>query len=131
MLQSVCRVLAQHASLFVTAVAVLTFFVPDLFLWVRGTTQTVILGIIMLRSSAPVGAPLCHQQCLAQHQWHYPCLTVPAKRPGHREMLKAFTNKIGGANAPPDDYCEIMRFVLCFPVPMSEIRTMRTVPFAV
>ena len=40
--------LAQHASLFVTAIAVLTFFVPDLFQWVRGTTQTVILGIIML-----------------------------------------------------------------------------------
>ena len=40
--------LAQHASLFVTAIAVLTFFVPDLFVWVRGTTQTVILGIIML-----------------------------------------------------------------------------------
>jgi len=29
-------------------IAVLTFFVPDLFSWVRGTTQTVILGIIML-----------------------------------------------------------------------------------
>ena len=42
------RQLAQHASLFVTAIAVLTFFVPDLFVWVRGTTQTVILGIIML-----------------------------------------------------------------------------------
>ena len=51
MLQSLIflsRQLAQQASLFVTAIAVLTFFVPDLFLWVRGTTQTVILGIIML-----------------------------------------------------------------------------------
>ena len=47
-LQSLSRWLAQHASLFVTAIALLTFFVPDLFLWVRGTTQTVILGIIML-----------------------------------------------------------------------------------
>lgn len=47
-LQMLSRQLAQHASLFVTAVAVLTFFVPDLFVWVRGTTQTVILGIIML-----------------------------------------------------------------------------------
>ena len=46
--QSLSRLLAQHASLFVTAIAVLTFFVPDLFVWVRGTTQTVILGIIML-----------------------------------------------------------------------------------
>ena len=48
LLQTLSRQLAQHASLFVTAVAVLTFFVPDLFVWVRGTTQTVILGIIML-----------------------------------------------------------------------------------
>ena len=47
-LQSLSRWLASRASLFVTAIAVLTFFVPDLFGWVRGTTQTVILGIIML-----------------------------------------------------------------------------------
>ena len=47
-LQALSRQLSQHASLFVTAIAVLTFFVPDLFVWVRGTTQTVILGIIML-----------------------------------------------------------------------------------
>ena len=47
-LKTLSRWLAQHASLFVTAVAVLTFFVPDLFSWVRGSTQTVILGIIML-----------------------------------------------------------------------------------
>ena len=47
-LQTLSRQLSQHASLFVIAVAVLTFFVPDLFVWVRGTTQTVILGIIML-----------------------------------------------------------------------------------
>ena len=46
--QNLSRWLATHASLFVTAIAVLTFFVPDLFAWVRGTTQTVILGIIML-----------------------------------------------------------------------------------
>ena len=46
--QNLSRWLATHASLFVTAIAVLTFFVPDLFVWVRGTTQTVILGIIML-----------------------------------------------------------------------------------
>ena len=46
--QHVSRWLATHASLFVTAIAVVTFFVPDLFVWVRGMTQTVILGIIML-----------------------------------------------------------------------------------
>ena len=42
------RWLASNASLFIIAIAVLTFFLPELFLWVRGTTQTVILGIIML-----------------------------------------------------------------------------------
>lgn len=47
-LQNISRWLAVNASLTVIAVAVLTFFVPDLFGWVRGNTQTVILGIIML-----------------------------------------------------------------------------------
>ena len=42
------RWLAANASLFIIVIAVVTFFVPDLFVWVRGTTQTVILGIIML-----------------------------------------------------------------------------------
>ena len=42
------RWLAANASLFIIAIAVLTFFLPDIFSWVRGTTQTVILGIIML-----------------------------------------------------------------------------------
>lgn len=47
-LKTISKNLAGHASLFVTGVAILTFFVPELFNWVRGTTQTVILGIIML-----------------------------------------------------------------------------------
>lgn len=47
-LQNLSRWLAAHASLFIIAIAVITFFVPELFSWVRGTTQTVILGIIML-----------------------------------------------------------------------------------
>lgn len=42
------RWLAGNASLFIIAIAVITFFVPEIFMWVRGTTQTVILGIIML-----------------------------------------------------------------------------------
>ena len=46
--QRISRLLAANASLTVTAVAVLTFFMPEIFNWVRGTTQTVILGIIML-----------------------------------------------------------------------------------
>lgn len=40
--------LASHASLFIIAIAFITFFIPELFVWVRGTTQTAILGIIML-----------------------------------------------------------------------------------
>ena len=42
------RWLAGNASLFIIAIAVMTFLLPELFVWVRGTTQTVILGIIML-----------------------------------------------------------------------------------
>lgn len=40
--------LARHASLFIIAIAVFTFFLPATFQWVRGTVQTVILGLIML-----------------------------------------------------------------------------------
>ena len=47
-LKCTSRGLAANASLFIIAIALLTFFVPELFEWVRGTTQTVILGIIML-----------------------------------------------------------------------------------
>lgn len=47
-LQTLSKWLAANASLTVIAIAVLTFFIPEAFEWVRGTTQTVILGIIML-----------------------------------------------------------------------------------
>ena len=40
--------LARHASAFIIAIALVTFLCPQLFEWVRGTTQTVILGLIML-----------------------------------------------------------------------------------
>ena len=46
-LKRISRFLANHTSLFVIAVAVVTFFIPELFIWVRGTTQTLIIGIIM------------------------------------------------------------------------------------
>lgn len=45
---TISRILSSCASIIVIAVAVLTFFFPELFAWVHGTTQTVILGIIML-----------------------------------------------------------------------------------
>lgn len=47
-LQAVSRWLANHASAFIIAVAAFTFFIPDTFGWVRGNTQTFILGLIML-----------------------------------------------------------------------------------
>ena len=46
--QAPSRVLANYPSIFVIGVAVFTFFFPHTFDWVRGITQTVILGIIML-----------------------------------------------------------------------------------
>ena len=47
-LQAMSRWLAHYTSLFVIGIAVVTFFFPHLFDWVRGGTQTVILGVIML-----------------------------------------------------------------------------------
>ena len=40
--------LANYTSIFIIGIAIFTFFVPDTFKWVSGTTQTVILGLIML-----------------------------------------------------------------------------------
>lgn len=40
--------LSTYTSLFIIAIAMVTYFVPDLFIWVRGTIQSVILGFIML-----------------------------------------------------------------------------------
>ncbi len=42
------RFLAGHTSLFVIAVAAVAFWQPDLFDWVRGYTQSAVLGVIML-----------------------------------------------------------------------------------
>ncbi|BBF44922.1 sodium-dependent transporter [Lachnospiraceae bacterium KM106-2] len=46
-LKKISKSLSSHTSLFVIAVAVVTYFIPNLFTWVRGTTQTIIIGIIM------------------------------------------------------------------------------------
>ena len=40
--------LSTYTSWFIIAVALLTYFVPGLFSWVHGTTQSCILGFIML-----------------------------------------------------------------------------------
>lgn len=56
--QGLSKLLANYTSIFVIGVAVFTFFFPHTFDWVRGTTQTVILGIIMLT----MGSDLDHQR---------------------------------------------------------------------
>ena len=47
-LKNVSKFLSKNTSIFVIAIAVITFFVPSLFTWVRGTNQTIILGIIQI-----------------------------------------------------------------------------------
>lgn len=47
-LKTISDLLSGKASVFVILTALVTFFFPELFAWVKGDTQTVILGIIML-----------------------------------------------------------------------------------
>ena len=47
-LKFISDTLSGKASIFVILTAVVTFFFPMLFEWVKGNTQTIILGIIML-----------------------------------------------------------------------------------
>ena len=47
-LQAISRCLAKWTPLFISLVAAWTFFAPGTFSWVRGDTQTAVLGIIML-----------------------------------------------------------------------------------
>lgn len=42
------KMLSSQTALFVIVAAILAFFKPDLFLWVKGNTQAFILGFIML-----------------------------------------------------------------------------------
>lgn len=48
MLLRLSKVLSSGASYFVIATAVVSFLFPEIFSWVRGNTQTCILGLIML-----------------------------------------------------------------------------------
>ena len=48
MLKRISDILSSKASLFIILTALVTFFFPQLFAWVKGNTQTIILGIIML-----------------------------------------------------------------------------------
>lgn len=47
-LKTISDTLSGKASIFIILTAVVTFFFPALFEWVKGNTQTIILGIIML-----------------------------------------------------------------------------------
>ena len=46
--KSLSDLLSGKASLFVAGTALVTFFFPELFAWVKGDVQTIILGVIML-----------------------------------------------------------------------------------
>lgn len=65
--QTCCDVLARQASPFVVAVAVLSFWQPGLLDWVRGDTQSCILGLIMLTMGMTLTPKDFH--ILAQRPW--------------------------------------------------------------
>lgn len=46
--QKISGFLSSKTSIFIIAIAIITYFFPDIFSWVKGDIQTVILGIIML-----------------------------------------------------------------------------------
>lgn len=48
MLQKISSLLSSKASIFVILTAIVTYWQPELFTWVKGDIQTIILGIIML-----------------------------------------------------------------------------------
>ena len=47
-LQSISALLSRQTPVFISLVAVFAFFVPGVFSWVHGTSQTAVLGTIML-----------------------------------------------------------------------------------
>lgn len=47
-LKKLSDILSGNASIFIILIAIITFFIPDLFAWVKGNIQTIILGVIML-----------------------------------------------------------------------------------
>lgn len=48
LLKKLSRFLSTKTSLFVIVVAIIAFIFPDVFSWVKGTKQSIVLGIIML-----------------------------------------------------------------------------------
>ena len=46
--QKISGFLSSKTSIFIILIAIITYFFPNIFMWVKGNIQTVILGIIML-----------------------------------------------------------------------------------
>lgn len=68
---SLCRqvsaFLAAHTSAFIVCVAVLSWWEPGIFAWVRGETQSMVLGVIMLSMGMTLTA--ADWRVLAQRPW--------------------------------------------------------------
>lgn len=47
-LQKISRFFSSNTSIFIIIIAIITYFFPNIFIWVKGDVQTLILGIIML-----------------------------------------------------------------------------------
>lgn len=56
LLKKLSKLLSDQTSLFVILVAILAFILPSTFSWVRGNTQTLILGLIMLTMGMTLSA---------------------------------------------------------------------------
>ena len=54
--QTISEFLSSKTSVFIIIIAIFTFFFPGIFTWVKGDTQTVILGIIMLTMGMTLSA---------------------------------------------------------------------------
>jgi len=66
--------LARSTPLFISLVAGVTFLVPDLFAWVRGDVQTLVLGLIMLTMGMTLKTD--DFKALGAHPWHIGVGTV-------------------------------------------------------
>ena len=54
--QKISEFLSSKTSVFIIIIALITYFFPDIFMWVKGDTQTIILGIIMLTMGMTLSA---------------------------------------------------------------------------
>ena len=54
--QRISGFLSSKTSLFIIFIAIVTYFFPDIFIWVKGDVQTAILGVIMLTMGMTLSA---------------------------------------------------------------------------